>query len=369
MKTSKSITFFHIPKTGGVYTDDRLKSLFELVNLSRIGKKYTGAPYNYGSVGHKHASLSIKKNNPDDSESIWKGNQFITFGNREVSISDHVKDSEIVFSAVRNPFDLLVSYFCHNAGIIYDINTLLDISQDSNVEDGWRVPHAGRGLLTESNLRNLRFYPNGKYLAASESTYQEIQQHVVSRENFGTQRSINDYYEFLGVLERFDRFFAVGDIRYGLTFPTGWRYLNFDLDVECFREFIEKFCDDDQPFPFPAFKKFMFYNTFLDSGKSLSTHTIRYEKIDDCLVKLFSEFGEKYTPENRKNASLFRCDNQEKIIPYQDFYNDKLISLVRKKCERELDAFNYDFDFSDSEPFVDMSKIRYSPKTDEFKIT
>ena len=31
------------------------------------------------------------------------------------------------------------------------------------------------------------------------------------------------------------------------------------------------------------------------------------------------------------------------LLDYKNFYNEELINLVNKKCEKELSIFNYDF--------------------------
>ena len=64
-----------------------------------------------------------------------------------------------------------------------------------------------------------------------------------------------------------------------------------------------------------------------------------------------------------KDIYVNKSDNKKKS--YKEYYDEEMIELVNKKCQRELKYFNYDFNGSTKhEPLIINCNIKYDVYND-----
>ena len=68
---------------------------------------------------------------------------------------------------------------------------------------------------------------------------------------------------------------------------------------------------------------------------------------------------------NHKNLAHL---NKSKHNSFEEYYDNEMIDLVSKKCYRELQAYNYDFNGPTDDSIFGNKNVMYNPLTDEFKL-
>lgn len=139
----------------------------------------------------------------------------------------------------------------------------------------------------------------------------------------------------------------------------GWPHPRNEKPFPSFRCFAEAYCDPDYKWPVPWQKNFLFFQIFDKDSICRSPLVLRTERLDEGLEKLCAQFDivPSISPD-RVNPSRPAGKN------YKHYYSENLRYLVKKKCERELDLFGYDFDGPDDRIIIDTSGIKYNPLTD-----
>jgi len=114
-----------------------------------------------------------------------------------------------------------------------------------------------------------------------------------------------------------------------------------------------------QDWNIPLLHKFIYHQLFDDYGNSCCDYAIIYDKIEEGINSLCSKYK---LHRNKRKIINSRAGNAElkpdKKKNYKEYYDDELISLVNKKCHRELDMFKFDFDGYNGDALINISKLK-----------
>jgi hypothetical protein len=133
---------------------------------------------------------------------------------------------------------------------------------------------------------------------------------------------------------------------------SGWASVNYTHQFKTFKEFITAYCDPSFTWHMPAFKNFLFSQLFNINSNCIVDIIIKYEYRDEAIDMLNIKLTHKINKNIRRNVS-----NKEN---YKKYYDQEMIDLVYKKCDRELKYFNYDFNGSTKyEPLIINPTIKY----------
>ena len=139
---------------------------------------------------------------------------------------------------------------------------------------------------------------------------------------------------------------------------SGWCSANYTHSLKSFEHFIKSYCDPSFKWHQPAFKNFLFSQLFDCYHNCVANIIIKYEYLDIAIDLLNEKLEHKIT-KNHLNKSSRKKHN------YKKYYNQEMIDLVSKKCERELTYFNYDFNGSTKyEPLILNSPVKYDVHND-----
>lgn len=140
---------------------------------------------------------------------------------------------------------------------------------------------------------------------------------------------------------------------------SGWNAVNFTHKFKTFKEFILSYCDPNFNWHIPCLKNFLFGQLFDDKHNCVADIIIKYEYLDKAIEILNKKM--KYPIEKNKYDNI----SKRKIKNYKDYYDEEMIKLVYKKCSKELEYFNYNFNGSTKEePLIINTKIKYDVKND-----
>jgi hypothetical protein len=135
----------------------------------------------------------------------------------------------------------------------------------------------------------------------------------------------------------------------------GWAACNEIHDIDSFEDFVNKYCDPNFKWHYPAFKKMLFTQMFLPQGKCIPKYVIRHDYLNKGLRKLCHDYDIDY------NENKFgKINVSTKSGTYFDAYTEDMKSQVYSKCKFELKMFGYDFDGpTDNKTMLDVSKLTY----------
>ena len=129
----------------------------------------------------------------------------------------------------------------------------------------------------------------------------------------------------------------------------GFANINTVYNLNSFEEFIKFYCSNTS-FPklhhFWPFRNSIYDSLFDDKGELCVGYCIRFEKLKEGILELGFHNGVEFYKKNMerefyKNTSVGRPKGKKGN--YKNFYTNELIELVKKKCKKELELFNYDF--------------------------
>lgn len=141
---------------------------------------------------------------------------------------------------------------------------------------------------------------------------------------------------------------------------SGWASVNYTHQFKTFKEFIIAYCNPNFKWHQPAFKKFLFSQLFDTNSECVADIIIKYEYLDIAKEELNKKLNHKINNLIQTNKSKRKNKN------YKHYYDDEMIDLVNKKCNRELKYFNYDFNGSTKyEPIITNCKLKYNVKTNK----
>ena len=154
------------------------------------------------------------------------------------------------------------------------------------------------------------------------------------------------------------------------------KYQNFS-----FEQFIDEVCDPEYKpdekygFSFELSRNFFPYQIFGDCGKCVADLVIRKELLNDGLQILadlldipFNRVGSSNDPPEFWKNKRIDC-GVSKDRDYRDFYNNKTVDIVKTRRNKELSAFNYDFENNhDGICLINPSYIEYHADKDEIFI-
>lgn len=144
---------------------------------------------------------------------------------------------------------------------------------------------------------------------------------------------------------------------------SGWASVNYTHQFRSFKEFIISYCDPNFNWHQPALKNFLYSQLFDISHNCVADIIIKYEYLNDAIDIL----NKKLIYPIKKNN--FKNNSKRKIKNYKEYYDEEMINLVYKKCERELTYFNYEFNGSIKyEPLMINYNIKYDVYNDKIKI-
>ena len=135
---------------------------------------------------------------------------------------------------------------------------------------------------------------------------------------------------------------------------SGWAAVNYSHQFKTFKQFIHAYCDPSFHWHVPAFKCFLYSQLFDETHKCVADIIIKYEHLDIAIRALNTKMAHPIEEKNIDNVSL-----RKGTSTYRDHYDDEMIELVTKKCQRELHYFGYTFHGSDSTGIIVNPKIKY----------
>ena len=130
------------------------------------------------------------------------------------------------------------------------------------------------------------------------------------------------------------------------------RWGDYDLGMKCklptknFKELIIDYCDPLIEWHIPLMKKFLYHQLFDDNGNCHCDYAIIYDNLNVGfleLMKITNNYNYKI-PDIKINKSNTKN--------YKEYYDDEMISMVNKKCKKELDMFNFDFNGYNGESYL-----------------
>ena len=132
------------------------------------------------------------------------------------------------------------------------------------------------------------------------------------------------------------------------TADDGWMNVNSYHDINSFEQFIDLYTSiDPEDWHVPSLCKNLFGQIFCDEGKAAVDYTIFTENLING-IELLANFANSGFD---SSLPYIECNNLtwENVSPrrnkknYEDYYNESMIKKVRKKCEWELDTFEYSY--------------------------
>ena len=109
------------------------------------------------------------------------------------------------------------------------------------------------------------------------------------------------------------------------------------LPKKQFNELISDYCNPDVEWHIPLFKKFLYHQLFDDNGNCCCDYAIIYDNLKEGFQELSKKTNNNYTYSN----NILNSSNTRN---YKTYYNNEMINMVNKKCKKELELFNFDFD-------------------------
>ena len=303
------IIFNTIPKTGGTY----LKS----IALSK---------HSFPAQHYICADLQDALN--DDFKRAWIENCL-----SEDVIPASIREKSLIFSVVRNPFDLLVSMYTY----------------------GW--PYCRPSSIFLAGMRIAQKFHTFTCDESADLTQERRRiAEFCNKFKLETKSIVNRISPLPNIFN--DPYWPdVMDEKWGWPFST-------------FEDFIKRYCDSEiTEWPGQIYQKnFLFFQMFDESGVCRSPIVLRLETIAEGLTVLGSKLGLNVNTSLKSTDWIRQSRKKKSKNDYQLFYTDELRELVEIKCERELRSFGYNFDGHDERVIIDTGNIRYSPVTDEFNL-
>ncbi len=140
---------------------------------------------------------------------------------------------------------------------------------------------------------------------------------------------------------------------------SGWAAVNYTHNFKSFKEFINAYCDPNFNWHVPALKNFLYSQLFDINYNCVADIIIKYEYLNDAIDMLNKKLAYPIIKQ-KQNISI------NKKFNYCEYYDNEMIEMVYKKCERELKYFNYDFYGSTKyEPFIINCELKYDVYNDK----
>ena len=136
---------------------------------------------------------------------------------------------------------------------------------------------------------------------------------------------------------------------------SGWSGVNYTHKFTSFKQFIHTYCDETKGWHIPLLKQFLYSQLFDIQHNCVADIIIKYEYINEA-TDILNKYL-KYPIEKKwVNRSIRKSKN------YKEYYDEEMIQLVLKKCNKELEHFGYNFEGNtDSNMFIIRSKLKYDP--------
>lgn len=112
--------------------------------------------------------------------------------------------------------------------------------------------------------------------------------------------------------------------------------MKIKLPKKNFKELIIDYCDPSLEWHLPLMKKFLYNQIFDDNGNCHCDYAIIYDNLNQGLHELFKKTNNNYKY-SKKNL------NSSNTKSYKEYYDNEMVNMVNKKCKRELEMFNFDF--------------------------
>ena len=151
---------------------------------------------------------------------------------------------------------------------------------------------------------------------------------------------------------------------------SGWANVNYTHKFTSFSQFIEAYCDPQFNWHEELLHQFLYSQLFDKDGNCLADIILKYEFINEGITAINDHFGNQIIDlydENKKNKSI------RKQHPYQHYYTPEMIAMVKRKCQRELSVFGYDFEGPTNQeciyfPNNKIFNLRYNIQKDKLAI-
>jgi hypothetical protein len=142
---------------------------------------------------------------------------------------------------------------------------------------------------------------------------------------------------------------------------SGWACCNYTHQFKTFKEFIHAYCDNEFEWHQPCFKNFLYSQLFDINHNCVANIIVKYEHLNDAINTLNKKLNHPIKKNNHANKSNLKTKN------YREYYDKEMIGLVNKKCIKELQYFNYDFNGSTKkEPLIINSNLKYDVINNKF---
>ena len=141
----------------------------------------------------------------------------------------------------------------------------------------------------------------------------------------------------------------------------GWGDCNKFHKINSFKQFIDYYCNcDANDWHVPELNKCLYGQIFNSKGKSNINYVLFYENLENNIIDLTEKnFLNKMFKKNFKKKFTATNVSLKKKRSYVEYYNNYLIKLVKKKCEYELDTFQYSFKTKKNKKIIEISKLVY----------
>ncbi|NVK20686.1 MAG: sulfotransferase family 2 domain-containing protein [Methylocystaceae bacterium] len=124
-----------------------------------------------------------------------------------------------------------------------------------------------------------------------------------------------------------------------------------------FRDFIAKLCATEGfPWYAPLQQESLYFQLFGKDGKVVPHVAVKQELLLEGLQKL----GKEHFDIEITEVPNVRKTREKEKVSYQDYYDEEIKEMVRKKFEGDLQAFGYGFGSHDNQALIECSDIQYS---------